>query len=418
MSRKIIGAAVGTPINPQEVLERTDINKKLNTKADAFVGETSGEAVLITDGIVNTPLKKLIVYGKCKQNAKGTMASPQQIYGVENADVKLMGGNLFDLVDYVSRANINGASISGAQIYFSAGVDFIQAKIGKYIGFDGQEGVQYTLSADLRCAGATNLGLAFVYSDGTTSATEQRSDTTWYHVSATSEEGKTVVGFGAVFGLGSTASIRNFVLNVGTKEIAYEPVFVPQTINIPYKLFAIGDKKDYVDFENGRLVKHCKEIMLDGNANWSVHGGGDFFAGFLVQDAFPEGTSDLYNDGLCNQFEVSATGGLVENGLWINAVSIICIKNSYYDASASDKGLANFKAHLNKNPLQVVTYLTEPIITQLTTEEIEAYRQLYMYYPATSIIGDGVKEVGYMLDAQTYVENKIKKLESAIAQLL
>ena len=59
-----------------------------------------------------------------------------------------------------------------------------------------------------------------------------------------------------------------------------------------------------------------------------------------------------------------------------------------YDPSLEDFGIANWKAHLAAHPLEVMTYLETPIETDLSDEEISAYKALHTYSPATTVSND------------------------------
>ena len=62
MNRKIIGASVGTPINPQAIMEKAGID----FKADAIVTSASGEVLTTTDSAKAKP-KNIKLFGKGKQ---------------------------------------------------------------------------------------------------------------------------------------------------------------------------------------------------------------------------------------------------------------------------------------------------------------------------------------------------------------
>jgi hypothetical protein len=62
MNRKIIGASVGTPINPQALMEKAGID----FKADAIVTSASGEVIATTDSI-KAKMQGFKLFGKCEQ---------------------------------------------------------------------------------------------------------------------------------------------------------------------------------------------------------------------------------------------------------------------------------------------------------------------------------------------------------------
>lgn len=84
----------------------------------------------------------------------------------------------------------------------------------------------------------------------------------------------------------------------------------------------------------------------------------------------------------------SSGGHLINNKGTFATNSTLYIENSTLrDNTLVDKGLSNWKAHLAKHPLVVMTYLAEPIERDLTPEEIQAYKNL-VTYAGTTILAD------------------------------
>ena len=116
----------------------------------------------------------------------------------------------------------------------------------------------------------------------------------------------------------------------------------------------------------------------------------------------------LRREGYCNQLVVITQSqsdlGLnyTPNSVWLGVDSNIMyfVNNDFYDATLEDYGLANFKAHLDENPLEIWTYTDEVEFVPLPQEEQDAIRNLMMYSPITNISNDqGMKmEVTYLQD--------------------
>lgn len=84
-----------------------------------------------------------------------------------------------------------------------------------------------------------------------------------------------------------------------------------------------------------------------------------------------------------------------------------------------DKGLANWKAFLAENPMEVITYLNTPIERDLTPEEIAAYKALHTNYPTTVISNDEAAhmEVSYVADTKNYIAKVNAPLQKQITEL-
>ena len=108
--------------------------------------------------------------------------------------------------------------------------------------------------------------------------------------------------------------------------------------------------------------------------------------GYYLADILPEKMSN--REMLCNQLRRGG-GGIASNVIIIGAFkanSTIYIENcTLRDNTLVDKGLSNLKTHLAKHPLVVITYLDEPIERDLTSEEIEAYKNLVTYAGTTIV---------------------------------
>lgn len=74
-------------------------------------------------------------------------------------------------------------------------------------------------------------------------------------------------------------------------------------------------------------------------------------------------------------------------------------------------------AWLETNELTFQCILANPIITDLTQEELDQYNALVMNYPNTTIINsdNAYMEVEYVADTKCYIDNKFKQLEMALA---
>ena len=147
---------------------------------------------------------------------------------------------------------------------------------------------------------------------------------------------------------------------------------------------------DEIDFRRGKYVQRVWKGTLDGSEQWFLYGAyGSVFCGFISGNVLPEIMSK--REGFCNQFKVSSVDHIYTEEMWLglNSYSVACVSNPFRDSTAEDSGLSNWKAHLAQNPMEVMTYLETPIETDLSAEEIEAYKALHAYKPTTIITADG-----------------------------
>ena len=126
-------------------------------------------------------------------------------------------------------------------------------------------------------------------------------------------------------------------------------------------------------------------------------------------------------EGYCNQLRV-AKDTVTQNGLCIGIVNTLmyCVNNSYYDESLEDKGLANWKAHLNEHPLEIYTYKDESELVPLLDEEQTLLHNLETYYGVTNVYNEQgcPMWLTYVQSPQICMENVNKKIEEINNALL
>lgn len=190
-------------------------------------------------------------------------------------------------------------------------------------------------------------------------------------------------------------------VEIGTAPTTYEPYHTPQSLPIqtPTGLPAIpvtsggnytdadGQQwiADYIDLKRGKYVQRVWKKTFAGSENWKTY----INTGFYLADILPEKMTN--REVLCNQLRRS-NGGIDSNTIIVGAFetnSTLYIENSTLrDNTLVDKGLSNWKAHLVKHPLVVMTYLSEPIERNLTQSEIQAYQELTTYAGTTIVEND------------------------------
>ena len=169
--------------------------------ANALTETATGEGSITVEDAWTAPVLGLEVAGKSEQ-------------------VQMTGVNLFDVVHV---DNIKGVA-SGDELYY--------AQVGKNsawvestkIPFAGESSSTYLLSAKVKCGTATNLGIAFCYSDGTFEMSNRVNDATYGEVKVTSKADKIVNGFGFIYVSADTSGyIKDIQLQKGSTATAYEP---------------------------------------------------------------------------------------------------------------------------------------------------------------------------------------------------
>lgn len=152
---------------------------------------------------------------------------------------------------------------------------------------------------------------------------------------------------------------------------------------------------DEIDFSRGKYVRRVWKGVFDGSSDeeWSVN------ANYFFCKKLPSNMSS--REGFSNQY----AGSKIRIGNRNEAIII-------FDADYFENNLSNWKVHLASNPLVVMTYLDTPIETDLTQEQLQAYKSLTTFKPTSIISNDAgaQMEVEYACDTKTWVINKINTL--------
>lgn len=207
--------------------------------------------------------------------------------------------------------------------------------------------------------------------------------------------------------------ITEVMINMGTIALPYvQNQSQPFTLISPVPL----TKWDKLVKRDGKWYWEYRQLhfSVDGNSGWNMY---TQFRGFLAK-ALPEVMSR--RSGYCNQLIVddNPSGSSSENGCWLGVSGkfLYVLKSDYYDDNLEDYGLANWKAHLNENPLEIWTYSDKSELVPLMPEEQTLLNNLETYYGVTNIYNDQgcPMWLTYVADTKLYVDNKILSIQTAM----
>lgn len=210
---------------------------------------------------------------------------------------------------------------------------------------------------------------------------------------------------------GMSLEISNFMITEKDENTIYEPYYEPQTIsiNIPTGLPAIpvdsdgnytdadGQQwiADYIDLKRGKYVQNICDLPLKNiNLEWCTWGvnyivsNGTGFYAYLTKYAHVGNTKTLAT--IC-QHNADAWGGrkigcnAEVNG---NYITISLHTSDLDDASDNKKAIESFKKIVEQTDAHVLYVRAEPIERDLTSEEIQAYKNLVTYAGTTIVEND------------------------------
>lgn len=221
----------------------------------------------------------------------------------------------------------------------------------------------------------------------------------------------------------------DFQIEKGSEATTYEPYKQPQSLPIttPTGLPAIpvpsgtsgitytdADGQawiaDEIDFERGKYIQRVWQAEFDGSEdeNWTFE---YKTKTFYADNVLPVSMS--YHSGFSNKY-IANKGNMSILGIQFgrNNRHLCVVNDSTFDELLSDYGLSNWKAHLAEHPLKVMTYLDTPIETDLSEEQIQAYKAVHTNKPTTIISNDADAWMGasYAADTKIWIENKLKEI--------
>lgn len=419
MSRKIVGATVGTTIKPEKILEKANVG----TPSTAIINSAVGKTILTTDS-ANAPIVNLQAQGESEQNGTPTMDSPVEVENLENVEVKVLGKNWFDVDKF---KNSDGWQLDRTGYRYQS----LELPVGTYtfscaknnIHKENQTAIdnKFAVYIGTNAGTSTNNQILGNYSSVVGNAKTLYTFTVkeneeWY-INLYTKQSFTSELLDLLF----NEMLVDVMLNIGTVALPHEPCKEPQTITIPHVLRGISEYRDYVGYKNCEFVQSINRKFITRN---------DFLAfnttsyenvncvSFEVHKNYKLANTRL--PALCNKFIYDNTSSYREGTFVVVCSNISSLRVYFY----VDKSISTLDDFMNivGGDLYVDYVLDKPIITDLTEAELEAYKQLHTNYPTTIILSNAELEVEYVADTKIYIDNKFKELQtnvtSAIAQLL
>ena len=383
--------------------------------------EAEGNPITITNAL-ERPVRDINIFGESVQEGTPSPDSPAEIISIENPTVMVMGKNLFD-IDNVKLAGLNAFELGYAPkiengVLYSGGVTSSSGGAFCYV-YCGKK--TCTISLTISGSGASGGYYDYINVAQFDGVTQQRYYTgkelltrvqylkpKQYNI--TVHPTKDYVGF-AITNHTTQYSITatDIQIEIGDTATEYEPYIAPQSVTLDGitlrglkntdgswktrdEIIVDGKKKSV------KLVKRCWEISLDGNKTWGVYDNVAGYEGFACWHSngykvMPEKYTRR-TPAFCNQCRVGYgtmwLGIESQHVYWVGTEA-----RQFYDTTLEDKGLANLKAHLNENPLKIVSYYTNPIETDISnTEAGQKLLELYTNKGTTNIFLNSESDLG------------------------
>ncbi len=408
-ARKAVEQAVANIVADRELIQQNakdlaDVKNELTEKADVIVESANGNGYCMPDS-ADEPLRSLRILGKSTQNGDPTPTTPVPIVNAGdkgNIGIKLEGKNLIPeseirLDPFLKRAFLKGYLLKAGVTYtlstkgIVSGIYFNNVGETEKIAYAyGAKSVTYTPNVDI-------LTTLRVWDDGS-----HISDLKDYYIQ----------------------------LEVGDTATGYEPYKTPQNLAVqtPNGLLGIPVKSggnytdhdgrqwicDEIDYGQSVYIRRIGKTVVDGeNLKFTASDNGNYWN--LPSKSSP----GIISGGIISAF--FKTGIFPAN---ITNQFIFVKKESISSHFATVDELNAFCTQKNAEGTPVEFYYTaNPIETPLSPEDVAAYKQLRMNYPATTILNDENAEIDvtYVADTKNYIqkrENIMQKQLSVIQAAL
>ena len=206
--------------------------------------------------------------------------------------------------------------------------------------------------------------------------------------------------------------------NVGT---AYEEYKEIQSVQPTCELNGIDDIKDELIVRadgTGQLIQKWKKRTIDDSVSFYIDLNPKHEVGVLINLlAYKDATnaqSSLYS--LIYSDELMAVKNIYDED--VVGIGYTLSSNYVRLRLPVSIGTTNeeIKNYLEQNPIEILYLLKEPIITELSSEEVQKILALHTNKPNTTIWNDQDAEmqVTYVADTKSYIDNKFKELNDAI----
>ena len=184
-----------------------------------------------------------------------------------------------------------------------------------------------------------------------------------------------------------------------------------QTAQLTYELNGIDDVRDELVVKadgTGQLVQRIYSGIIQEKNTKELSG-----ERMAIELKGYKAANNYYtNQTLCNLLAGTSQSNTLRD------TNIICVngENVYIRLNGKSSAEAIEWYQQNKENIKIIYPLDEPIITELSAEEVQKVLALHTYKPNSTIWNDqnADMEVTYVADAKNYIDNKFKELSDAI----
>lgn len=401
----------GDAVREQVSSLKEDVNslkEDLSNKITKFYASNQGETHLADSD--NGKIQDMMIYGKSSQDGTPTPENPVEIKSVVNPTVKLLGSNILKIRDgeyqdvgcTITVSNgvikLNGTSTDNKRIYLPIDTPSML-----------KEGTEIIFCPN-NIGGTEHLNKCYVdYSNENTKSLSIADNTINTPYVITRPDARYEFKLSIKITRGNTFNNETWKpqILIGKQITPFEP-YKEQSIQLPITLNAIPVSSggnvtineqqyiaDYVDVENGKIVK-CVEKLFLKQARWgiAINKGVLRFYGRTNEALGIDGSKIIKN-----AFSISSHFAFVTNTpdrIGTFTANTDGTKANIGFAFSTDTTITSDDFNnwiLNNKPFVLLPVLKEEL--PLTSEQIQALKELATYYPVTDISVNSEQLDGY-----------------------
>ena len=429
------------------VADNTKSIKANTTAIDKCFSDIANNSALISKNQINVTTDKstsivlndssdcnivgLTLYGNSMQSAVPTPTAPVNIDNVTNPQIKLYRKNLFDssvcTIDANSSATVNSFDRDNCTINFTTSETGINSGIflrhtdlnadykGYGVDYTKLNGKSVTLSFDVQSDIECKLNVQFTnyyYTSVNISSTKQRFSVT--EVVDMSKLSKAICFY--LNNVEATVTISNIQIEVGSIATDYEVCDVKQ-VSADCTLCKVNNIADTLTVNADGTGYITQNLLYERITSGSSQSGHTWQYSTTTKRFYRDDTRYKANYGmpnlLCSHFEVkdNERDVTLDNsiGFISGAGEGVAIRMLQFDGDISA-----FENWLDNNEVYILLPLKQPIITELSKEQVDKILSLCTYYPSTTVISDSDFVLTYVADTKCYIDNKFNELATAL----
>ena len=349
-----------------------------------------GENLTLTD-CADCRFEKFEIKGNSVQDGEPTPENPVEIKNVTSVKGKVTGKNMFNgtMTTYIHNGitierqenglyKINGTATQATDIYIEDGMH-IPVQANKYYRLS-----RTVISGSITGKASLNARLII---DGTP---------TWAWITSTQSVAKSPSQDGyldrLILYVEQGDTFNNSLIGMQIEEVESENSTATEfeeykgtdiVFPLSEPLRKIGDYTDYIDFENKKIVKNVKEVVLNSSYYINISGQNEKYSRYIILAPSLKNAGNASNVNCLADKLVATSFADLSNltkeciSSWDNSDNSgyridVCILNS----RLSEVSVAGFKEFLNNNPITVCCKSSEPQYIDFNAEQLEAWKAI------------------------------------------